>query len=329
MTVEVTHQFESAKADGADAELVKPSDWNAPHFIKTTLSGIVLGRDASEPGDVQELPLSFDPAGPATFTGTSALRAPSGNDAQRPFPAVPGMFRWNTEESYLEIYGIDGTTSWTPFRTGIDTFLPVGATVGWYGATPPTGFLFANGQSIGNPSSGADVADVTMLRLFRFIWNNLANPQARVLSPGGGGVARGISADADWNADRRIEIPDECGRVTAGTNNMGGIASKNRLTSDGSDVNGDVLGASGGVQSYLQAKNQLAPHEHVTRLLEISLGGVGGGAEVDPVPKPTSATMDTGGIKGMVSVDEDEDDEAQVKMPIAQPTIIKNVIIKF
>ena len=46
-------------------------------------------------------------SGNATFSGTGALKLPSGTDAQRPGSASVGMIRWNTTSGSAEIY--DGT----------------------------------------------------------------------------------------------------------------------------------------------------------------------------------------------------------------------------
>jgi hypothetical protein len=59
MTLDIKHAFVSTKADGGDDTLVKPSDWNASHSIVSTGStGMVLGRDNTGPGSLQELPIN-------------------------------------------------------------------------------------------------------------------------------------------------------------------------------------------------------------------------------------------------------------------------------
>ena len=59
MAVSLTHAFVSAKSDGADATLVRPSNWNAEHNL-TCATGVILGRTSSGTGAVEEL-------APATF----------------------------------------------------------------------------------------------------------------------------------------------------------------------------------------------------------------------------------------------------------------------
>jgi hypothetical protein len=41
MTISLKHTFNNAKADGPDATIVRPSDWNAEHAISTASTGVV------------------------------------------------------------------------------------------------------------------------------------------------------------------------------------------------------------------------------------------------------------------------------------------------
>lgn len=56
-------------------------------------------------------------------------------------------------------------------------------------------------------------------------------------------------------------IPDHRGRVRAGLDNMGGT-SANRLTNQSGGLNGDVLGATGGLETHTLTEAQLAQHDH-------------------------------------------------------------------
>lgn len=56
MSVEVKHTFQSAKGDGADTSLVKPSDWNAVHKFEAT-GPTLIGKVASGAGPVEEVPV--------------------------------------------------------------------------------------------------------------------------------------------------------------------------------------------------------------------------------------------------------------------------------
>jgi microcystin-dependent protein len=63
MTLHVTHLFVSAKGDGPDSTLVRPSaasgGWNADHKLVTdSTAPIVLGRQSPGAGVIEELPIS-------------------------------------------------------------------------------------------------------------------------------------------------------------------------------------------------------------------------------------------------------------------------------
>lgn len=53
------HLFQSAKGDGPDSTLVRPSDWNADHIAETdNTTPIVVGRQSPGAGPLEELPLN-------------------------------------------------------------------------------------------------------------------------------------------------------------------------------------------------------------------------------------------------------------------------------
>lgn len=54
MTVSLKHAFQSAKADGADTSIVRPSDWNAEHVL-TQATGKLLGRTSAGTGATEEI----------------------------------------------------------------------------------------------------------------------------------------------------------------------------------------------------------------------------------------------------------------------------------
>jgi hypothetical protein len=57
MAITINHAFVSAKGDGSDATLVRPSNWNASHNLNMATSKIV-GRVTAGPGLAEELPAS-------------------------------------------------------------------------------------------------------------------------------------------------------------------------------------------------------------------------------------------------------------------------------
>ncbi len=52
MALQINHRFVSPKSDGADASMVRPSNWNESHNITTGSGGVLLGRLDPGGGDV-------------------------------------------------------------------------------------------------------------------------------------------------------------------------------------------------------------------------------------------------------------------------------------
>lgn len=118
-------------------------------------------------------------------------------------------------------------------------------------ASSVEGYVMADGAStVGNASSGATVANVTTNALFQLLWNQFADS---VCAVSGG---RGASASADYAANKKITMPDLRGRSRFGKDNMGGSAAS-RITSAGSGISGDTLGATGGAQTVTLAQANL------------------------------------------------------------------------
>jgi hypothetical protein len=98
-----------------------------------------------------------------------------------------------------------------------------------------TGFVRANGRTIGSATSGAsERANADTSALFTFLWNADAN-----LAVSGG---RGASAAADYAANKTITLPDYRGRAVAGLDDMGNSAA-GRLTATYFGTAATVLGA--------------------------------------------------------------------------------------
>lgn len=101
------------------------------------------------------------------------------------------------------------------------------------GAATITGWVFANGTTIGNAASGATGrANADTVNLFTLLWNTWANAQA----PVSGG--RGANAAADFAANKTIQLPDLRSRFMGGLNAFGGSGSSGSLTG--------TIGATGG-----------------------------------------------------------------------------------
>jgi hypothetical protein len=73
-----------------------------------------------------------------------------------------------------------------------------------------------NGRTIGNASSGGtELADASAQSLFNFLWG--VDPTL-VVAPGG----RGVSAAADWAANKTLALPDGRSRLLGMLGGMGG-----------------------------------------------------------------------------------------------------------
>lgn len=118
-----------------------------------------------------------------------------------------------------------------------------------YGTGILSGFVRANGRTIGSATSGAtERANADTNALFLYLWGADAN-----LAVSGG---RGASAAADWAANKTIALPDLRGRVIAGLGDMGNTDA-GRLTASYFGTNPGVLGAVGGAENTTLTLAQL------------------------------------------------------------------------
>lgn len=175
MALSAKHKFTSPKVDGPDTTLVRPSNWNDEHDITVTARSIV-GKTTTGTGPAEQINVSS--------TVLSLLQAA---DAA----------------TICTLLGL------TPPRTG-DAQLTMQPAA-------PAGWLMVNDGTIGNVSSGASTrANNDTQALFTLIWENISNTYAPVYAPGTSSlVARGVSAAADWAANRHILTSQILGRALA------------------------------------------------------------------------------------------------------------------
>jgi microcystin-dependent protein len=108
--------------------------------------------------------------------------------------------------------------------------VPISAVMDYAGSTAPAFWLLCFGQA---------VSRTTYAALFAAI-----------------GVTYGAG-----DASTTFNLPDLRGRVVAGKDDMGG-SSANRLTNQSGGLNGDTLGASGGVETHTLASGEMPSHTH-------------------------------------------------------------------
>lgn len=83
-----------------------------------------------------------------------------------------------------------------------------------YGTGILSGFVRANGRTIGSATSGAtERANSDCQALFQYLWSTDPN----LIVSGG----RGVSAAADWAANKTLTLPDARGTALAGLDDMG------------------------------------------------------------------------------------------------------------
>lgn len=165
----------------------------------------------------------------------------------------------------------------------------------------PPGWVFLNGKTIGNASSGAtERANADTQDLFELLWNNVSDTYA----PVSGG--RGANATSDFNANKTIQLLDPIGRtfVVNGTPSV--------LTPP------PVLGEDRGNENVTLVKANLAPHVHShTFSGEGALDTHGPGTSNNLATQVTKNTLD-GSADGLASLPFD----------IVQPSLFLNAIIK-
>lgn len=175
-----------------------------------------------------ELTNSVAKDGQTTMTG--ALKASNGTAAAPSITfgadADTGAYRsasneWSVAAGGSQVLkvsslGVDAASG--QILQGGFALVPTGSIVDFAGDTAPDGWLFCGGQA---------VSRTTYAALF-------------VVISDGYGIGDGSTT---------FNLPDLCGRVVAGRDNMGG-ASANRLTNQSGGLNGDTLGATGGAETH-------------------------------------------------------------------------------
>ena len=112
----------------------------------------------------------------------------------------------------------------------------------------PTGWLYAGGGTIGNASSNATSrANADTAALYTGLWNSDSN--LVIYTSGGVVTTRGVSAAADYAANKALALPDYRNRALFGRGDMGPLGSSGRITVLKSGIDGNSLGATGGQQS--------------------------------------------------------------------------------
>ena len=123
-----------------------------------------------------------------------------------------------------------------------------------YGTGSHTGWVRANGRTIGSSTSGAsERSNADCQALFEYLWGV---DGTLMVSSG-----RGVSANADWVANKTIALPNWSGAAIIGLDDMGNGAA-GRLTTAIFGTDPTVLGAFGGVEKITLTSDQIPAHTH-------------------------------------------------------------------
>lgn len=130
----------------------------------------------------------------------------------------------------------------------VNAAVPIG-TIRWQAvAGEGTGWLYAGGGTIGNAASNATSrANADTVTLYTALYNSDTN----LLLYTSAGVVTARSGDpaVDFAANKALALPDYRNRALFGKGDMGPLGSSGRITVAKSGIDGNSLGATGGVQS--------------------------------------------------------------------------------
>lgn len=195
----------------------------------------------------------------------------------------------------------------TTKKVTVGQLMPVGSILDFAGTSAPSGWLLCYGQTL----------DAQTNTEYQALYDIIGNTY-------------GGSSNADF------VVPDLRGRATAGKDDMGG-SSANRLTDIAGSLDGDVLGDSGGSESYSLANANLPRYNHGVQMhgagsATVMSGVVGGSAGLSAMTTRTNYRTGGANTAGANSIDGFSLNIGQTTptpVTTVQPTIILNKIIRY
>lgn len=165
--------------------------------------------------------------------GAVAVKALNGDDLQPNTIVGGGVYTVASDGSSFVLLG-----SSESFTTGFTVFS--------FDVIPRSGWLLMDGRTMAL-TGPADLIGTTYEALYKHLWNAVGNNGF----PIAGG--RGVSAQADWDANKVGTMPDGRGRSPIGAGDAPSLT--NRIT-------GETLGE----EKHTQTEAELAPHFHTTNV---------------------------------------------------------------
>lgn len=125
----------------------------------------------------------------------------------------------------LKAASVDLTRLSTTLQAQINTATNPTGKVDWFVMkAAPSGWLAADGGSIGNAASGATSRNNPDTQaLFTALWTDWLNADLPIQDSTGTATTRGVSALADFNANKRLPLPDLRGEFVRGWDNTRGV----------------------------------------------------------------------------------------------------------
>lgn len=141
--------------------------------------------------------------------------------------------------------------------------IAIGTPVQTLSTSVPTGYVSANGLTIGNGSSnGTNRANADTQFLFAFVWNNCSTAACPIFTSGGSPTTRGATAAADFAANKAISVHNMNGSALMGADSQNGSTSTNLLsvpvTTGSRTAPSSILGEN--LHALIAAEN--GPHSH-------------------------------------------------------------------
>lgn len=154
------------------------------------------------------------------------------------------------------------SSNWALFSF-VQTPEPTGVGKDFWGSSLPSGYVWANGTTIGSAASGSTGrANADTINLYTALWTAAPNTTLIIQTSAGAATTRGVSAAADFAADKRLPVPDKRDLASFGKGDMGGTTDRGLITTGKSGISGATMAATGGLETVQLTGNQNGTHTH-------------------------------------------------------------------